>query len=85
MTKLKSVYVKPANEVFARYRLSTSRQQAGESLEHFLLRLKMLSNDCNFVDLSASGCKEAAIRDAFVAGLRSSRTGLKTINFSLTA
>ena len=33
---------------------------------------KILSNDCNFKDLSAAECKEAAIRDAFIAGLRSS-------------
>ena len=72
MTKLNSAYVKPINEVFARYRLSTCQQEAGESLEHFLQRLKILSNDCNFVDLSAAECKKAAILDAFTAGLRSS-------------
>ena len=44
----------------------------GETLEHFLQRLKVLGNDCNFVDATAAECKETTIRDAFVAGLRSS-------------
>ena len=36
MTKLNSAYVKPINEIFARYRLSSYQEEAGESLEHFL-------------------------------------------------
>ena len=33
---LEKLYVKPTNEVFARYKLATRRQQSGESLDEFL-------------------------------------------------
>ena len=71
LNNLECAYVKPDNEIYARHRLNTSRQNEGESLEDFLQRLKILSNDCNFVDVTASQCKEAAIRDAFITGLGS--------------
>ena len=71
LNKLECAYVKPVNEIYARHRLNTSRQNEGESLEDFLQRLKILSNDCNFVDVTASQCKEAAIRDAFITGIGS--------------
>ena len=43
----------------------------GESLEEFLQRLKTLSAECNFRDAAAAQNQEAAIRDAFIAGLSS--------------
>ena len=33
---LKELYVKPSNEVFARYTLATLNQQKGESLDEYL-------------------------------------------------
>ena len=71
LNKLERDYVKLANEIYTRHRLNTSRLNEGESLEDFLRRLKILSNDCNFVDVTASQCKEAGIRDAFITGLGS--------------
>jgi len=71
MSCLDNVFVKPVNEVYARQRLNTCQQKPGESIDEFLQRLKALSVDCNFTDVSAVQCKEAAVRDAFVAGLRS--------------
>jgi len=68
---LDNVFVKPVNEVFARHRLNTCQQKPGERIDEFLQRLKALSVDCNFTDVSAVQCKEAAVRDAFVTGLRS--------------
>ena len=50
-------------------RLNISRQNKAEFLEDFLQRLKILSNDYNLVDVTASQFKEAAIRDAFIGGL----------------
>ena len=38
--------------------LNASQQNEGESLEDFLQRLKILSNDCNFVDVTASAKTE---------------------------
>ena len=69
LNKLKGAYeyVKPVNEIYARHHLNTSRKNKGESLEDFLQRPKILNNDCkDFVDVTASQCKEAAIRDAFI-------------------
>ena len=71
LNKLECTYVKLVNKMYARHRLNTSRQNKGESFEDFLQRLKILSNDCNFIDVTALQCKEAAIRDAFITGLGS--------------
>ena len=71
LNKLECAYVKPVNDIYAKHRLNTRRQNKGESLENFLQRLKIVSNDYNFVDVTASQCKEAAIRDAFIVGLGS--------------
>ena len=51
-------YVKSVNEIYARHRLNTSRQNEGEFFEDFLQKLKILSNDCNFVYVTASRSKE---------------------------
>lgn len=67
---LRNLYVKPVNEVFARYQLHTCQQQAGQSLKEFLKCLKNLSADCNYVDLNAQLYRKESIRDAFVAGVR---------------
>ena len=53
-----------------RYQLSTCRQSIGESLD--LQKLKVLSTDCNFRDGTAAQQQEAAIQDAFIAGMHSS-------------
>ena len=71
LARLNGAFVKPVNEVFARYRLNTCRQNVGESLEDFLERLKNLSSNCNFTDLASAQIKETAIRDAFISGLQS--------------
>jgi len=69
---LKDLYVKPSNEIFARYCVATRRQKARESLDEFLQALKMLSKECNFKTVTAEQYKEEAVRDAFISGLQSS-------------
>ena len=71
MTCLDNSFLKPVNEVFARHRLNICQKKVGESLEEFLQRLKMLSAECNFRAVTAAQNQEAAIRDAFIAGLSS--------------
>ena len=61
ISELDDAHIKRVNEVYARYRLSTCRQNTGESSEEFLQRLKILSADCNFVDMKAAKCQDAAI------------------------
>jgi len=68
---LENNYVKPVNEVYARHKLSTCRQKSEEKIEEFFQRLKFLSTDCNFAAVTAVQNRDAVIRDAFVAGLRS--------------
>jgi len=69
---LKDLYVKPSNEIFARYCLATGRQKAGESLDEFFQALKMLSKECNFKTVTAEQYREEAVRDTFNSGLQSS-------------
>ena len=54
LNKLERTYAKAMRGIYARRCLITSRQNEGESFEDFLQRLKILSNNCNFVDVTAS-------------------------------
>ena len=71
LTTLQSQFVKPTNEVFARHRLATRRQEPGESLDEYFRALKILSKVCNFKAVTATQHCEEYIRDAFISGLQS--------------
>ena len=66
---LKTLYIKTPNEIFARHKLATTKQQIGETLDQYLQELKHLSKDCNFRLVSAIQHRKEAIRDAFISGL----------------
>lgn len=68
---LEAVFVKPKNEIFARHILSTKKQALGQSLDQYLQQLKVLAKDCNFKAVTADICRDEAIRDAFISGLKS--------------
>ena len=68
---LEKLYVKTVNVIFARHLLATHRQQAGQSLDDFLLNLRKLSKDCNFKAVTADQNREELIRDAFINGMSS--------------
>lgn len=68
---LKSVYVKPPNEIFARHQLATRKQAGSESVDQFLQSLKSLAKDCGFKSVTADTYKQEAVRDAFITGLSS--------------
>ena len=68
---LKSLYVKTPNVVFARHLLATTKQEAGQSLDNFLLILTQLSKDCNFANVSSEEYRKEMIRDAFINGISS--------------
>ena len=72
MGTLKSLYVKKKNEVFARHLLTTSRQEASESLSQYFQRLKLLARDCDFKAVSALEHSNQAVRGAFIGGILSS-------------
>ena len=70
--QLQSYYVKQKNVVFARHLLSTRKQALSETLDQYLIVLRQLSTDCQFVAVTAEINREEAIRDAMITGLRSS-------------
>ena len=72
MSTLESLYVKIPNEVFERHLLATRRQQPNETLDEFVLSLKILSKDCNFKAVDATTHRDQLIRDSFISGIRSS-------------
>lgn len=71
MSILESLYVRPTNEIFARYRLFTCKQDSGQNLDQFLQKLKSLAKDCNFRSVTAEQNRNDAIRDAFINGIES--------------
>ena len=50
---LKTLYIKIPNEIFARPKLATRKQQISETLDQYLQELKLLSKECNFHRVSA--------------------------------
>ena len=66
---MRKIYVKPANEIFARHLLATRKQQPNETLDEFLQSLKILSRDCNFRNVEAAVYRDEYIRDSFISGL----------------
>lgn len=68
---LKTLYIKTPNEVFARHKLATRKQQPSETLDEYVQELKILSKDCNFRQVSATQHRDEAVRDAFISGLLS--------------
>ena len=68
---LDGVFITAANEVFARYRLATTRQKPGQSTDENLQELRRLSKDCNFRAVSKTKHRDCFIRDAFINGILS--------------
>lgn len=68
---LEALFVKPKNEIYARYILATRCQHSGETLDEYLQVLKTLSKDCNFKNATAAQYRDESIRDAFITGLLS--------------
>ena len=71
ISTLTKIYVKPVNEIYARYKLSTCQQAEGESLDTFIQNLQRLSKDCNFKEVTAEEHRRGYVRDAFISGIRS--------------
>ena len=69
---LTGIFVKTPSEVFARYRLLSTKQGAGQSLEGYKRELERFSRECNFTDVSAIRNREDFILSAFIAGINNS-------------
>jgi len=70
IAKLHTRFAERKNEMHARHLLANRRQEAGETLDHYVLALLQLSQNCGFRAVSARDHCEEAIRDAFIHGLR---------------
>jgi hypothetical protein len=69
---LKALYIKEKNVVFARYQLSTSKQDSGECIDGFVQKLKTLAADIEFKAVTADQYKSNSLTDAFIQGVNSS-------------
>ncbi|VDP93565.1 unnamed protein product [Echinostoma caproni] len=68
---LEKLFIKPPNEVFARYLLVTYKEEPGQNFDQFFQKLKSLAKDCNFKAITAEKNQDDAIRDAFISGILS--------------
>ena len=68
---LTGIYIKPINEIYARYKLASRKQADSETLDTYIQELHRLSKDCNFKEVSAEQHRQGHVRDAFVSGIRS--------------
>uniref|UniRef100_A0A2C9KJ88 CCHC-type domain-containing protein n=1 Tax=Biomphalaria glabrata TaxID=6526 RepID=A0A2C9KJ88_BIOGL len=66
---LNGIYIQPKNEVFARHRLATCKQEQSQTIDAYMQKLRILSKDCNFRAVTAEQHREEAIRDSFINGL----------------
>ncbi|XP_047527311.1 uncharacterized protein LOC125064368 [Vanessa atalanta] len=71
LSLLDHIYLKPKNEIFARYTLVARKQRQDETITEYVRALKLLAHDCNFKAVTPEEYKSEYIRDAFVAGITS--------------
>ena len=58
--------------MYARHLLATARQNIGESIDEFVLRIDKLSQNCSFIAVTALEYKDAMKTDSFISGISSS-------------
>ena len=69
--RYKNFFVKPRNEIYARHLLATVRQNIGESINEFVLRIDKLSQNCSFTAVTTLEYKDAMKTDSFISGISS--------------
>ena len=69
---LQKLFVKPRNEIYARYLLATARQNIGKSTDEFVLRIDKLSQNCSSTAVTALEYKDAMKTNSFISGISSS-------------
>ena len=72
LDRLKELYRKPTNEIFARHTLSTRKQKEEETIDMYIESLLLLAKECDFQAVDAIENRDDYVRDAFITGLRSS-------------
>ncbi|KAG5873296.1 hypothetical protein JTB14_028410 [Gonioctena quinquepunctata] len=79
---LKAIYVKPTNEIFARHKLATRKQQSEESIDQYNQALQLLSKNCEFAELGAEAHRKTYVRNAFIPSINSDQIRLRLLEFS---
>ena len=71
IAKLKSIYIKSPNVIFARHQLATRKQREGETLREYFQSLHLLSKECGLRNVTADEYRNELVRDAFINGISS--------------
>ena len=81
MEKLEKVFDKKVNKIYARWKLTNKKQQGGESLDSFQLRLMIIAKDCGFGNVTTVEYKNEAVLQSFVSGLEFANEFWKWISY----
>ena len=79
---LQNIYVKPKSEIFSRHMITLCRQENGQTVDSFLLKLRNMAKDCDFRAVTAEEHRDIFIRDAFITGLASNNIRLRLLEKS---
>lgn len=71
IAKLKELYDKPVNQIYARHLLWLRKQRETESIEQYLAELRHLSTECQFAEVSADQHRNEALLNVFIMGISS--------------
>ena len=71
INRLHELYIKPANEIFARHVLSTCAQKEEETIDKYFHEILLLAKECNFQAVDAVQNQDNSVRDTFITGLYS--------------
>ena len=81
MRMLKALFVKQPSEIYARHMLSTTKQDASQTLQEFRKTLQNLAKFYNFRDVCAKEYRDDIMRDAFSHGIRQCLQENKKLTF----
>ncbi len=68
---LDGIYIKPANIIYNRHKLMTTKQEPPQSVDTYVQELKRIAKTCQFQAATADQYRQQYIRDAFINGLSS--------------
>ena len=63
------MYKKNPNILFARYKLNTSNQNPGETIEAYVLGLSVMAKSCVFKDVTAKQYEDEVVLGSFIKGI----------------
>ena len=68
---LQAHFVKTKNVCYARHLLNSRKQKPEESIDEFIISLRQLAKEGNYLAVNAKIHQDEAIRDSFISGLKS--------------